>query len=166
MSPELENVTIQSVPDPNPDLSHLGEYRDEPGPEARTVDRAERGDQGHGERRFFVAANSPEDTGNPDSVEQDYERMEAFNKSEWSVLGIRAEAAVTVNGVRQTVTSGGLYGVASDTSAEHLEQVAREELAELRDALRELGVPLPDRLRAEWADAAPLTGTVSEEATA
>jgi hypothetical protein len=80
---------------------------------------------------------------------QDFDRMESLNAGDWCYIGIRAEARVIVNekiigpvashGIAQTITSGGLWGVESDSGREHLEETIREELASLKTELTALG---------------------------
>lgn len=55
--------------------------------------------------------------------------------------GLRMSTATTtyVNGVRQEITSGGLRNIESDSSDEHLAEVAAEQMTELHSILRELG---------------------------
>src|SRR6266550_3975171 len=81
----------------------------------------------------------PENT--PDEVRkyvrQDYERMESLNRGNWCFIGIRAEAEVIANvkvdgpdkwhGTVQRISSGGLYGIESDSGKEHFEETIREE---------------------------------------
>jgi hypothetical protein len=131
------SVRVKREVDTDPDLSYLGEYSRTAGPNA--IDRQERGDMAHGELRYFNAAMSGEETGNPESPEQDYQRCEDYNRQGWCMLGITAVAKVVVNGVIQTVTSGGLWGIESDGGEEYFREVADEELAELRDILVALG---------------------------
>src|SRR5688500_10376303 len=68
------SVSFVREPEALPDLSHFGEYSDVPGDDDKTIDRQERGDQWRNEHRYFIAALSGENTGNPESVEQDYQR--------------------------------------------------------------------------------------------
>ena len=69
---------------------------------------------------------------------------------------MRAEADVVIGGVVQTLTSGGLWGIESDSGEEYIEEVAGEEYSELRKILTEVGVPtaqLPleiEREQIEW----------------
>jgi len=82
-------------------------------------------------------------------IRQDFDRMESLNAGNWCYIGIRAEARVIVNekiigpvashGIAQTITSGGLYGVESDSGKEHFEETIREELANLKSELLALG---------------------------
>ncbi len=85
---------------------------------------------------------------------QDYERMESLNAGHWGYIGIRAEAEIVlpyqvnkgcVHGhevyiqLTQTVTSGGLWGIESDSERSYLEEVKGEELSQLKGSLRTLG---------------------------
>lgn len=70
---------------------------------------------------------------------QDYKRAEEYNRGYWCYLGIYAIAEVIVEGdVVQDIRSGGLWGVESDCD-EHVEEVQKDELADLRTQLKALG---------------------------
>jgi hypothetical protein len=130
----LASIKIEHLVDEDPHLEDLGVYSDLPGPDDRTVDRP-----GH---RYFIAAMSGEETGNPDSVEQDYQRMEAYNNGEWYMAGIRAVAEVTCpvgngNSRIERLSSGGLWGIESDSDMGDIEQ---EQLDDLREHLEHFGV--------------------------
>ncbi len=125
--------------DTYPDLSFLGEYETEPGPDDRTIDRAERGDQGRHEPQYFVAAMSGAETGNPKSVEQDYERMQDYNRGEWHMCFCNVIAKIEVNGVLQTICSGGLGGVESDSDKSYFGEIMKDELAQIVSILKDLG---------------------------
>ncbi len=49
--------------------------------------------------------------------------------------GVFARATVYVSGVRQSIQSGGLWGVESDGDASYFEELKAEQLAELREVL-------------------------------
>jgi hypothetical protein len=72
---------------------------------------------------------------------EDYKRMEALNSGEWYYIGIRAEAQVTfTSSVMQKVSSGGIWGVESDSSSsDHFPELEAEELAELSNQLHAAG---------------------------
>lgn len=79
-------------------------------------------------------------------VRQDYERMESLNASDWCYLGIRAEAKVVVvpfsndhGVVVQRITSGGLWGIESDSDRSYLDEIQKDELANLKSELLALG---------------------------
>jgi hypothetical protein len=72
----------------------------------------------------------------PDYEEEDRARLEAFNAGEWSMIGIRAKASITIirNGVGTiyTMTSAGLYGVESDSGEDYLNEIFEEEKAAIK----------------------------------
>jgi hypothetical protein len=137
---QIERVYLDRQTDECPDLSHLGEYSSAPGPDDKTIDRQERGDMGTRELRYFVAAMSGADSGNPESVEQDYRRMEDYNRQGWCMIGIIAKAVVRMpSGLTQTIRSGGLWGVESDSESSYLADVEKEELTGLRAELESIG---------------------------
>jgi len=90
-------------------------------------------------------------------VRQDYERMEALNNQQWGYIGIRAVAEIalpqdhsytvqTALGKRteraytcQTIHSGGLWGIESDSDKSYFTQVESEELLSLKSQLQALG---------------------------
>ncbi len=49
-------------------------------------------------------------------------RLASFGES-WRMIGIRAEAEISVGGILQTITSGGLWAIESDSSPEYLRSV-------------------------------------------
>ena len=65
--------------------------------------------------------------------------MESLNAGHWSYNGIRAEAEIVINGLCQTITSGGLWGVESDSDKDYISQIEREELGQLSEQLAALG---------------------------
>ncbi len=111
----------------------------------------ERGDMERGQYRYFNPSfNYVTKTDDPadgltsedvrNYVRQDYERMERLNRGDWCFIGIRAEAQVqTGSDVVQKITSGGLYGIESDSGKEHFEETIHEELANLKTELLALG---------------------------
>lgn len=137
-------VTIRREIDECPDLSWIGEYSNRPGDEDKTIDRKERGDCGRLELPYFIATNSAADTGNPESVDQDYRRMEDYGNG-WVMVGVWIEAEVTVaecgrgSSVIQRIRSGGLWGIESDSSDEFFAEVEAEEFTQLRAELSAMG---------------------------
>jgi predicted transcriptional regulator len=95
------------------------------------------------EYRYFngnvenYTGNTPEDIRK--YVRQDYERMERLNRGDWCYIGIRAEAKIMIDNVCQKITSGGLWGVESDSSREYFAEIEAEELYELRKQLTAVG---------------------------
>ncbi len=137
---KILSVKVERKTDTDPDLSHLGEYGSEDKPGA--IDREERGKRNNTrEYRYFYPARSADDTGNPNSPIEDYERMESYNRGNWCMLGISAKAKIQLadNGVIQTIYSGGLWGIESDGGEVYLEQEEAEQLTELAGELQRLG---------------------------
>lgn len=134
-------VKIERCIDDSPDASFLGEYSSNPGPADKTIDRRAAGDWERGTFQYFIAALSGEESGNPESVKQDYERMEALNKGDWCFIGIKAKAAVklTESDLTQTLHSGGLWGIESDAGEDYLTEEEENQLAELRQELKAVG---------------------------
>jgi len=138
---KIFKIVAKRMADEEPDLSHLGEYSNVP--EAHAVDREERGDMGRNEYRYFNPANF--DPKHPEYSIQDYERAEAFNKGNWYMLGIRADAEVGVSfdGGKSwkldDLTSGGLWGIESDSDDAYFKEVEGEQISELRDVLKAYG---------------------------
>lgn len=80
---------------------------------------------------------------------QDFARAESGNNGDWCMIGIRAECEYYAStpegkghvnfGPIQKLTSGGLWGVESDSGDDHLESIEQEELAELKHELLAIG---------------------------
>jgi hypothetical protein len=117
--------------------------------ELQECDCGERGDAERGEYRYFngVVENYKGET--PEKIREyvlrDYERMERLQRGDWCYIGIRAEAEVLIPSssegasIVQEITSGGLWGIESDSDASYLKEVEGEELSELRKQLYAVG---------------------------
>ena len=117
--------------------------------EMEECDCGKRGDMQRNEYRYFngnvenYKGESPEDIRK--YVRQDYERMERLNAGDWYFVGVRADAQVSFNigagnsWLLQDVTSGGCWGIESDSDEEHFESIEKEELSELADQLHAAG---------------------------
>ena len=143
--PSINSVRILHKVDRNPDLDYLGKYSNSPA--EVHIDRQERGHMQQYQYQFFNLGS-----GDPDYFEQDYMRAEAFNRGAWYSFGIFAEAEIKVPNsdgpvgvcaeyaVTQIISSGGIWGIESDSDPEHLKSSANEELDQLRSILRALGI--------------------------
>lgn len=145
----MNNITVSKASfvkiienDGEPDLSFLGEYSNVDAPNA--IDRQTRGDMRRNEFRYFIPAMTGEQTGNPNSPEEDYKRMEAYNKGEWGILGIRAQVTIRIRiddqFILQVIESPGLWGIESDSDADYVDSVFVDECNTLTRMLTELGV--------------------------
>lgn len=117
--------------------------------EVTECDCGERGDMERNQYRYFnpyVPAASNTEQNKRDCARSQYERMESLNRGNWCYIGIRAEAEVALTpvhpldpGQTQTIHSGGLWGIESDSDSDYLESVEKEELSDLRGQLKALG---------------------------
>ncbi len=78
------------------------------------------------------------------NAQQDYNRMEAYGRGEFGFLGIMATADIAVptapgNATVQHITSGGLWGVESDSGDTYLTEIEQEQVSELKEQLTALG---------------------------
>jgi hypothetical protein len=164
----IHKVVIKRMVDESPDTSWLGEYGTRATNEF-SIDREHDSDcmrfwanddipgdardcdcssiRGHNPYQFFnpnhenYAGESPEDI-RKDCL-QDYARMEALNNGGFCFIGIRAEAEYTATGVflatLQTLSSGGIWGIESNSSPEYLAETEQEQLAGLKTELKAIG---------------------------
>lgn len=145
----IDKVIIKRLIDESGTPDHLGKYSGTPGDPDKTIDRQAMADWRPGDYRYFIAANGPEETGNPDSVMQDYRRTEAGMNGEWCMVGVVASAVVTLTGsVVQTFTSGGLWGIESDSDASCFAEAEKEELDNLKSELLAAGFAEADIIAA------------------
>jgi hypothetical protein len=68
-------------------------------------------------------------------VRQDYERSERLHRGDWCYIGMRVEAEIVIDNVCQEITSGGLWGIESDSGKDYLAEIESDELYELRKQL-------------------------------
>lgn len=161
----IHRVTIKRMYDESPDTSWLGEYSDTAKSEF-TIDRQLEDGFDSRQFRYFnpgsVEAFDPKASWMPsgckaslrheywrktmrENARKDYERMESLTNGDFCFIGIRAEAEYSVGEperpfyLLQTLTSGGLWGIESDSGNDYLASVEKEELAELRNQLKAVG---------------------------
>ena len=69
------------------------------------------------------------------------ERLEQYRDNQFYFIGIRAKAEVQFedNGAIQTLQSGGLWGIESDSDEDYLKSVEQEEIDQLIDTLKAAG---------------------------
>lgn len=153
----IEWIKTRSRIDESPDTSTLGVYTDdfEPGVIVRKLARylealpegAILPNKGR-EYRCFRPYAGGEKVGTKEYYEYgmtDFERMEGLNSGQWSYIGIDAVACVSVsvdNGMTwksDRLTSGGLWGIDSNSGEAYFKEVKGEELAALSTYLAEYG---------------------------
>jgi len=144
---KIEKIVIKHVVDEQPDLSYLGVYSNSPADVC--IDREERGDQERNEFRYFNLG-----CGDKDYIEQDYARAESYNRQNWCMLGIIAEAEMSYDigqGCRrlEKLSSGGIWGIESDSDDDYIEDMQNEQLDDLRQHLRHFGINCADE---DWQE--------------
>jgi hypothetical protein len=74
---------------------------------------------------------------------QDAERLAAYNRGEWQMIGIRARATIIVQrgnyGTIYHIESPGLWGIESDSDPRYFKEVYEEECDRLREDIAALG---------------------------
>lgn len=81
------------------------------------------------------------------------ERRGSYERGEFELLRVHAEAEVLIEGTVQTLTSPGLSGIESDLDDKDVDQVMGEEWGALRGVLKAVGVPtsqLPLAVERSW----------------
>jgi hypothetical protein len=81
-------------------------------------------------------------------LEQDgfEDRLDQFKRDVFTFVGVRADAEVCISDCRQNgnsliqeISSGGLWGIESDSGADYFAEVEQEQLQELRGQLHAIG---------------------------
>jgi hypothetical protein len=83
------------------------------------------------------------------------ERLAAYEQDEFNLVCVRAEAEVIIEEIPQTLTSGGMPGIESDSEDEYLDEIIAREWEALRAVLKTVGVPtdqLPLDVKREWIE--------------
>src|SRR5512143_1062878 len=83
------------------------------------------------------------------------DRRTEYKRGKFNFVSARAEAEVNIEGVLQTLTSGGLNGIESDSEQEYLDEIIAEEWKTLRNVLKTVGVPtaeLPLEVDPAWVE--------------
>ena len=99
------------------------------------------------EYRFFKPYAGGEKEGTEDYKKyglQDFERMESYERQNWCMTGIKAVAKIQTSEdgkdwLCNEISSGGLWGIESDCGEDYKKEVADDQLAELRNALKAFG---------------------------
>jgi len=133
---KILKITIKRMADEGGEADYLGVYSNEPGEPSKTIDRRTLKHCGPGQLPFFIAENVE----NWEQALANYTRMEAGMRGEWCLIGIKAEAEVHLTGnTVQRITSGGLWGIESDSEENYFKQIEGEQLAELAEELEAIG---------------------------
>lgn len=77
-------------------------------------------------------------------AKQDKERLDAYNRGTWNMIEIKAVATIHIpvnNAVKiQTIESGGLFGMASDSDDSDIKDAGIDQIDEVKEYLRILCV--------------------------
>lgn len=73
------------------------------------------------------------------NAKQDYARMCSLVNGDFEFISIVAKTEIVIGNICQNVTSGGLWGIESDSEESYLKEEEQNQLAELRGVLHELG---------------------------
>ncbi len=66
-------------------------------------------------------------------------RLDALMNGQWTFIGIQAKAEIRINGIFQTISSGGLWGIEDDSGEEYFQEIYEEQKEELKTMLLEMG---------------------------
>lgn len=67
------------------------------------------------------------------------ERLEEYKRGLFEYVGVAAKAEVVIDGICQTINSGGLWGTESDMGENYFLGLEEEQLTELRQQLLAIG---------------------------
>jgi hypothetical protein len=67
------------------------------------------------------------------------DRYQQFRNGDFGFIGIQAVAEIVADGVCQTITSGGLWAIESDSDRSYLCEIEQEEVDHLKAILQSLG---------------------------
>lgn len=121
----IKSMALKEWEDPYPDIKYLISAIEE-GKIASSVRYSDRDIEKYGLEQVSQWIN------------EDLDRFDSCGIS-WHMMQIRAEATILVYGVEQRITSGGLFGVESDSGESYINDVKQEELHNLETILLELG---------------------------
>ena len=67
------------------------------------------------------------------------DRLRQYRNGQFGFIGIQARAEIVVNGVCQTITSGGLWGIEDDSDEAYLATEESDQVTDLCNQLSALG---------------------------
>jgi hypothetical protein len=149
---KILGMAIRREYDTDADTSTLGKYTDSLEPWnilrresefiAKLPEDMEMPEKGR-EYRAFKPYAGGEPEGSDEYIEygmRDYERSESLNNGNWCFIGIYAEAHVQIaSDCVQTIRSGGLWGIESDSGKTYLAEIEGEQFEELKKELVSIG---------------------------
>ena len=143
---KIKKIIIKRIPDYDADLSWIGTFSNEP--EEFAIEH----DGGRNSFKYFNPQKGACE--NKKQAKRDYERIMAYDRGDWGMIGIMAEAETAVSignncWKLDKITSGGLWGIETDSDETYLTDIENEQLTELKDYLKEYGFTNEDIEKAE-----------------
>lgn len=135
---KITSITLERKPDYDADLSFLGTFDNE------AKDKFAIEHEPNNPRTFNWFNPQPGTVETKEQAKQVYDRMMAYNDSQWGMCSIRAVAKVQVSDdgkhwLSHEITSGGLYGIEDDMEREDYKEIEQEEISQLVLSLKEFG---------------------------
>lgn len=117
----VESITAKTIPDDDPDLSYLTQFEHSTDPE---------------EQKYYI---------------EDKKRLADYGNN-WYMVGVQAEARILVPSgmggyITQKIQSGGLWGIESDSGAEYIKGIRQEQIDELKQILKTMGITIPKTVK-------------------
>ena len=124
MKSKIDKIIIIHTPDDSPDLSYLESTIENGIINSCRYSQEELAKHPIRTKRYIKA---------------DMERLNNYGRT-WNCIGIRAEADISYsigngNYRIERLTSGGLYGIESDSDSDYIKSIEDEELADLKERL-------------------------------
>ena len=131
---KINKIVVKRIPDYDSDLSYLGTFGDVAGKYAI------KHNEGGRQYQYFNAVNVE----NMKQARQDYDRIMQYEKGYLMDYGVIAEAEIytSQNGKYwkiDKITSGGLWGLSSDSGDQYFQDEAKNQIDELKNTLLEFG---------------------------
>lgn len=135
---KINKITIERIPDYDADLDWIGTFDREP----KSDLAIEHEPDNNRTYNWFNAQKGTCET--KAQARREYERMLAYNRGDWGMIGIKAKAETAIsigqgNWKLDTITSGGLWGIETDTDEKYYKEIEQEQLSEVKDYLKEYG---------------------------
>jgi hypothetical protein len=142
--PTVTKIVIKRTLEDQPDLSYLGDFTNdyEKAEEGDIViDRFPEGEPRGGEYRYFIAHN----VSNDKEARDNYARVMQFVSGQVGAYIISAEAYILVpdgrgNFMTQTISSGSIGGIDTDSDESYIKETEDEQIAELQSQLKAFGI--------------------------
>lgn len=138
MAKKISKIVVKRIPDYDSDLSYLGTFSDTKGKYGIEHTEASQPTRSY---KYFNADNVE----NMKEARQNYNRIMDYEKGNIIDYGVMAEAEIMTQKEGNDywkidhITSGGLWGLSSDSGNQYFQDEAKNQLAELAETLAEFG---------------------------